>query len=151
MDRGPVRVLFVEDNDDHAELVIRSLQEHNVANRIVRVCDGEQALDYLMRRGAFADRTTSPRPDVILLDLRLPRMDGLEVLAAIKSVEGLRAIPVVVLTTSESESDIARAQSRHANAYVVKPLAFDKFVLLMRDLGYFWLAWNQPPALAHDD
>lgn len=138
-------ILFVEDNDDHAELVRRSLEDHRVANHIEHVSDGEQALDYLFRRGEFEDPEENPRPDVILLDLRLPKVDGLEVLKAIKGDDDLRRIPVVVLTTSEKESDIAKAYDRNANAYLVKPIDFDKFVDLMRDLGFFWLAWNKPP------
>lgn len=141
----PLRILFVEDNHDHAELVIRSLQEHRVANTITHVDNGEAALDYLQRRGQFADSADSPRPHVILLDLRLPRVDGLDVLAKIKADESLRRIPVVVLTTSEKESDIARAYDLNANAYLVKPIDFSKFVDLLRDLGFFWLAWNRPP------
>jgi CheY-like chemotaxis protein len=141
----PLRILFVEDNHDHAELVIRSMQSHRVANTITHLDNGEAALDYLKRRGDFADPSTSPRPHVVLLDLRLPRVDGLDVLAKIKADKTLRRIPVVVLTTSEKESDITRAYDLNANAYLVKPIDFSKFVDLMRDLGFFWLAWNRPP------
>lgn len=145
MTARPMRILLVEDNDDHAELVVRSLEDHHVANAISRVGDGEQALDFLHRRGRYDERT--PRPDLILLDLRLPRVDGLEVLDSIKSHEVLARIPVVILTTSQAEQDLARAYERKANAYVVKPVDFDKFVELMRDLGFFWLAWNQRPPI----
>ena len=139
----PMRILLVEDNDDHAELAIRSLEDHHVANAITRVTDGEQALDYLFRRGEFSDRSESP--DLVLLDLRLPRVDGLDVLREVKSDDVLAKMPVVILTTSEAEQDLARAYEYQANAYVVKPVDFDKFVQLMRDLGFFWLAWNQHP------
>lgn len=140
-----VTVLFVEDNDDHAELVLRSLEEYRVANHVVRVSDGAEALDYLFHRGAFSDPKTSPRPHVVLLDLRLPKVDGLEVLSRIKNDDSLRTIPVVILTTSDAEVDVARAHAHHANAYVVKPVDFSKFIDLMRDLGFFWLVWNRPP------
>lgn len=138
----PLEVLFVEDDDDHAELVVRSLEEHGIGNRLTRLVDGEAALDYLYRRGAYVDATV---PDVILLDLRLPRVDGLEVLRQLKADPELRRIPVVVLTTSEKDSDIARAYDLSANAYVVKPVDFSRFFDLIRDLGFFWLAWNRPP------
>ena len=140
----PLKILFVEDNDDHAELVMRSMEEHRVANHIFRVSDGEEALDFLFERGEYADEEVA-RPHVVLLDLRLPKVDGLEVLERIKQDEKLRKMPVVVLTTSEKESDIAKAYDLNANAYLVKPVDFEKFVDLMRDLGFFWLAWNKPP------
>lgn len=141
----PVTILFVEDNEDHAELVMRSLEEHRVTNNIRHVSDGAQALDYLFRRGDYASPKSSPRPDVVLLDLRLPKVDGLEVLRELKSSEELRRIPVVILTTSEAEADVARAYDMHANAYLVKPVGFDSFLDLMKDLGFFWLVWNKPP------
>lgn len=143
--RRPVTVLYVEDNEDHAVLAMRSLQEHQVENRICHVSDGEQALDFLFRRGDFSDEELSPRPDVVLLDLRLPRVDGLEVLREIKESENLHRIPVVILTTSEAETDIAKAYDLHANAYLVKPVGFSQFVDLMKDLGLFWLGWNKSP------
>lgn len=145
MSSKPLDILFVEDDDDHAELTMRSLADHRVANRIHRVADGEAALDYVLRRGAYSDPSTSPRPDVILLDLRLPRVDGLDVLRELKAHDRLKRIPVVVLTTSDKESDIARAYDLHVNAYLVKPVDFSKFLDLMRDLGFFWLVWNRPP------
>lgn len=143
----PLIILLVEDNPDHAELILRSFEEHRVANRIFHVQDGEAALDYLFRRGCYTDPKSSPRPHVILLDLRLPRIDGLEVLKEIKSSEELQQIPVVALTTSESEQDMAGAYRRHVNSYLVKPVDFDKFNRLMDDLGFYWLAWNRKPPL----
>lgn len=145
----PLRILFVEDDDDHAELVVRGLNEHRVAAVIRRVTDGESALDYLFHRGEFADPAASPRPDVVLLDLRLPRVDGLEVLRQIKADAELRRSPVVVLTTSDKEADIAGAYDVNANAYLVKPVDFAKFSQMMRDLGLFWLVWNQGPVAEH--
>jgi CheY-like chemotaxis protein len=141
----PLEILFIEDNEDHAELVRRNMSDHRVANEIRHVADGAAALDYLHRRGEYADPESSPRPHVVLLDLRLPKVDGLEVLRQIQEDEDLRRIPVVVLTTSEKETDIAKAYDYNANAYLVKPVDFSKFSDLLRDLGFFWLAWNKPP------
>src|SRR5215467_3981988 len=112
MDGEPILVMLVEDNVDHAELVIRTLEEHRVVNKVRHFLDGQSALDYLFRRGEFAGETTS-RPHVILLDLRLPRVDGIDVLKTIKEDEELKPIPVVVLTTSEAEKDVARAYYNH--------------------------------------
>jgi CheY-like chemotaxis protein len=145
MEGEPLVILLVEDNPDHTELIVRSLQDHRVANRIYHVPDGEAALDYLFRRGEYEDPEKSPRPHVILLDLRLPKVDGQEVLQAIKTTERLRRIPVVIVTTSEAERDVARAYDSHANSYLVKPVDFDKFTQLMDDLGFYWLGWNRHP------
>ncbi|OPX66762.1 MAG: transcriptional regulatory protein YedW [Methanoregulaceae archaeon PtaB.Bin056] len=141
----PLHILLVEDNEAHAELVIRGMRDQQVANRIHHVIDGEQALDYLFGRGAFADMKKNPCPNLILLDLRLPKIDGLEVLKIIKTTPKLLRIPVVVLTSSDAESDIARSYDYHANSYVVKPLEFKKFTQLMKDLGFYWLGWNTMP------
>lgn len=141
----PFIILLVEDNPAHAELVKRSLEGHPVANRIIHISDGETALDYLFRRGAFADPEKSPRPHIVLLDLRLPRVDGLEVLRGIRTSAELEKLPVIILTTSEAEIDAARAYKYHANSFLVKPLDFDKFVRLMEDLGFYWLKWNYYP------
>jgi CheY-like chemotaxis protein len=142
---GPFVILLVEDNPAHAELVKRSLEGHPVANRIIHITDGETALNYLFRREKFADPAASPRPHVVLLDLRLPRVDGLEVLREIRTSAELEKMPVVVLTTSEAEMDAAKAYEYHANSFLVKPLDFDKFLALMGDLGFYWLKWNYYP------
>jgi CheY-like chemotaxis protein len=113
---------------------------------MTRVVDGQEALDYLFRAGNYVEPDSSPRPDVVLLDLRLPKVDGLEVIKALKDSEDLRKIPIVVLTTSEAEQDVARAYVNHANSYVVKPVDFQKFRDLMNELGYYWLVWNTHPA-----
>lgn len=141
----PVVVLLVEDNPAHAELVIRSLEDHQVANEIHHVADGEAAMHYLRQEEAYADPDEAPRPDVILLDLRLPKLDGLDVLKQIKDNPALRQIPVVMLTTSKAESDIFEAYRHHVNSYLVKPINFDDFKSLMEDLGFYWLIWNQKP------
>jgi two-component system response regulator len=141
----PLHILLVEDNDAHAELVIRGMRDQQVANKIHLVTDGEQALDYLFMRGPYADPVKNPRPNFILLDLRLPRVDGLEVLKTIKTTPSLLRIPVVILTSSDAESDIAKSYDHHANSYIVKPLDFKTFTKLMKDLGFYWLGWNKKP------
>ena len=141
----PVSVLLVEDNISHAELVILSFEEHRIANRIYHVSDGEEALDYLFRRGDYADPAKSPKPHVILLDLRLPKIDGLEVLKEIKTTTELEKIPTVVFTTSSAAMDVAKAYEYHANSYLIKPVDFEKFNQLMDDIGFYWLAWNYHP------
>ena len=141
----PLRILLVEDNLDHAKIVKRSFEDHQVANDIAHVTDGQAAADYLFRRGQYSDPKKSPRPHVIVLDLRLPKLDGLEVLKRVKESEELRRVPVVVLTTSEAEQDVALAYDYHANSYLVKPLDFGKFTSLMKDLGFYWLGWNTRP------
>lgn len=139
-----ILIMLVEDNADHAELVIRTLESHHIPNRILHVSDGETALDYLLRRNNFSAPQTSPRPHIILLDLRLPRVDGLEVLRTIKQEgEELRNIPVVILTTSEAEKDLLRAYEYHVNSYLVKPVGYEDFNNLMHDLGGYWLGWNK--------
>jgi two-component system, response regulator len=141
----PLHILLVEDNEAHAELVIRGMRDQQVANKIHHVIDGEKALDYLFHRGAYADAGENPRPNLVLLDLRLPRVDGLEVLKTIKTTPDLLQIPVVVLTSSDAESDISKSYEYHANSYIVKPLDFKTFTKLMKDLGFYWLGWNAKP------
>jgi len=136
-------ILLVEDNDDHAELVLRTFDSLGETVTVRRLVDGEQALDYLLRRGAFTDPSSAPRPDLTLLDLRLPKVDGLEVLRQVKESEALRGMPIIVLTTSAAEADVAKAYHHHANAYLVKPIEFVEFNDLLRDLGLFWLMWNK--------
>jgi len=138
----PVLILLVEDNDDHAELVMRQMSDHRIANKVTRLIDGQEALEYLFRKGKFEDPEASPRPHVIFLDLRLPKVDGLEVLRSLKESDELRNIPVVVLTTSDRESDVAKAYLNHTNSYVVKPVDYQKFCDLMNDLGFYWMSWN---------
>jgi len=143
----PVFVMLVEDNADHAELVIRTLEDHRIANKIQHFADGQIALDYLLRRDQYANPESSPRPHLILLDLRLPRVDGLEVLRQIKEEDELKNIPVIILTTSEAEKDVARAYNNHVNSYLVKPVGFEEFSKLMNDLGFYWLGWNTHPRI----
>ena len=141
----PVIILLVEDDPAHAEIVRRNFVNFRMANQLMHVADGQEALDYLYRRGGFQDPDKSPRPNLILLDLRLPKVDGLEVLKTVKADAGLTGIPVVILTTSASEVDMVKAYGSRANSYLVKPVDFPQFLKLMDALGYYWLIWNQYP------
>ncbi len=145
IDGEPINILLVEDDDAHAEIVKRNFEASHVANKLIRVADGQAALDYLYREAEFSDPAKSPRPGIILLDLRLPKVDGLEVLKRIKEDPDLVRIPVVILTTSKAEEDMAKAYDAHANSFLVKPVDFAQFSTLMETFGYYWLAWNQCP------
>ena len=145
MNGEPVLVMLIEDNVDHAELVLRTLEEHRIANTVRHFLDGQSALDYLYRRGEFSELTDTERPHLVLLDLRLPGVDGMDVLQVIKEDPDLKSIPVVVLTTSEAEKDVAKAYYNHANSYLVKPVGFEDFKRLREDLGFYWLGWNTNP------
>ncbi len=139
----PLRILLVEDNPAHAEMVTRSFETNRIANTVFHVNDGEQALNYLYQRKNFEH--VNKKPHVVLLDLRLPKVDGLTVLKEIKTSEKLKTIPVVILTTSAAEVDVTKAYEHHANSYLVKPIDFDGFTKMMDELGYYWLAWNHKP------
>ena len=138
------RILIVEDDPKDVELTLTALEEYNLANEVVVTRDGEEALDYLYCRGNFTTRT-SDNPAVLLLDLKLPKVDGLEVLQQIKSDEKLRMIPVVVLTSSRQERDLVASYKYGVNAYVVKPVDFHEFVNAIKELGIFWAVINEPP------
>jgi CheY-like chemotaxis protein len=133
--------LLVEDDDDHATILIRTLRQNRISNTVDRVADGADALTYLRREGPYA---TKPRPDVVLLDLKLPGVDGHDVLATMKADPDLRAIPVVVLTTSDAEFDRTRAYDLHANSYLVKPVDFERFRQMANELSLYWGVWNEP-------
>jgi len=139
----PIEILLVEDNQEEAELTMSSLREGRVRNRIHWAEDGEEAMAFLHRQGSHA---RAPRPDLILLDLRLPRMSGHEVLEAIKQDPNLKRIPVVIMTASDDEKDILRAYDRHANCYVTKPVDIDKFMEVIRSIEDFWLTVVHLPA-----
>ena len=130
--------LVVEDNDDHAELIIYNLRKSDFVGEVVRVEDGEKALELLL--------SEKPLPDLILLDLKLPRLSGLEVLEKIKLHDRLKTIPVIMLTTSDSERDRATAYQMHANSYLIKPMDFKDFEAMLGDVGRYWVNWNQNPA-----
>lgn len=141
----PPSILLVEDNVAHAELVLRSFELYQTDIKILHLADGEAVLDYLFRRGPYADPRQSPRPRIILLDLRLPRLDGLQVLAEIKSFPDLKNIPVIVLSTSAAETDIIGAYEHRANSYLVKPTEFEDLIQLAKVIGAYWLEWNSYP------
>jgi CheY-like chemotaxis protein len=145
MSGKPLNILLVEDNPDHAELVRRNLESFQVANYLHHVEDGAAALDYIFGQGIYADRVQFPAPDLVLLDLRLPRVDGLEVLRLVKTHPTLHCTPIVVLTTSDAERDVAMAYEYHANSFVTKPVDFHRLSQLIKDLGFYWLAWNKKP------
>lgn len=138
------RILLVEDSPNDIELILAALEENRLANEVVVVRDGEEALDYLYRRGVFKLRMEG-NPVVILLDLKLPKVDGLEVLAQLKSDPVLKLIPVVVLTSSREEQDLLNSYNLGTNGYVVKPVDFHEFVNAIQQLGLFWAVINQPP------
>lgn len=141
----PITILLVEDNEDHAELVKRHLEEQEINHLIYHVTDGEAALDFLFHRGNYQDKIKAPRPQLILLDLRLPKIDGLSVLKEIKACDELKIIPTVILTSSESDTDICSAYSNHANSFLVKPMDFMDYAKLMQELGLYWLGCNTSP------
>jgi two-component system, response regulator len=138
-------ILLVEDNDDDAELTKRAFRQANIANPVFRVEDGVEALDYLLGRGKYATRDITNAPAVVLLDLNLPRLSGLEVLAALRSNELTKRQPVVVLTSSADEKDRLTAYHHHANSYVQKPVDYDRFVDAARQLGLYWTVLNMRP------
>jgi CheY-like chemotaxis protein len=141
----PVVILVVEDDPAHIEIIRRNFEASRLANRLISVEDGQAALDYLHRKGQYDDEAKFPMPNLILLDLRLPKIDGLEVLKRIKSDQKLSIIPVVILTTSSAEADMVKAYELKVNSYLVKPVDFIQFSRLMETFGYYWVAWNQYP------
>lgn len=138
-------ILLVEDNDDDAELTMMAFREAAIANPIVRIDDGVDALDYLFARGRHAERDPDDLPAIVLLDLKLPRLDGLEVLAALRENERTKRLPVVVLTSSTEDRDRMLAYERYANSYIKKPVDYDQFVTAARQLGLYWMVLNVPP------
>ena len=144
-DTEAVDILLVEDNPQDAELTTRALKKNNLANRLITVEDGAEALDFIFCRGKYATRNNGHSPKVILLDLKLPKVSGLDVLRALKQDEKTRAIPVVIVTSSREDPDIKTAYALGANSYVVKPVEFDAFAESVSSLGLYWLLVNQPP------
>lgn len=140
-----VEILIVEDNPSDAEMALRAFKKNNLTNKILVVEDGEEALDYLFSKGQYATKNKDSRPKIILLDLKLPKINGLEVLKEIKSHPETKIIPVIVLTSSKEESDIIESYQLGVNSYIVKPVDFEKFVEAVRDLGFYWLLLNQLP------
>jgi two-component system, response regulator len=138
------RILLAEDNAHDVELTLAALEEYNLANEVVVVRDGAEALDYLFNRGKFAGHANG-QPVVVLLDLKMPKVDGLEVLRRMKENENFRHIPVVMITSSREEQDLIRSYQLGVNAYVVKPVDFQKFVESIKQVGFFWAVINEPP------
>jgi two-component system, response regulator len=145
MDQMSKTILLVEDNPDDAKLTLRAFKRNNMLNPIVVARDGVEALDFLFARGAHAERAGKPPPTLIILDLKLPRLDGLGVLKAVRGDERTKLIPVVILTSSKEEQDLIQGYSLGANSYVRKPVDFAEFQEAVRILGIFWLMTNQPP------
>lgn len=138
-------ILLVEDNPDDAALTLRAFKKVNIANQVIVCSDGAEALDFLFGRNSYADRDPSIQPSVILLDLKLPKIDGLEVLQALRTSEHTRHLRVVVLTSSREEQDIIQSYDLGANSYIRKPVDFDKFLTAVGQLGLYWLLLNEPP------
>ncbi|MBU1355562.1 MAG: response regulator [Candidatus Edwardsbacteria bacterium] len=145
METKQVEILLVEDNQTDAELTMRALKKNNLANLVKWVKDGAEALDYLFAQGQYSDNKVNNPPKVILLDLRLPKVDGLEVLKKVKGDERTRLIPVVVLTSSKEERDIVESYKLGVNSYISKPVEFEEFVKKVGELGLYWVLLNQPP------
>jgi two-component system, response regulator len=139
MDNNVIEILLIEDNQDDAELTIRALKKYNLANNLLHLQDGEEALNFLF------SSNVNTIPKIILLDIKMPKVDGIEVLRKIKSDPYRKIIPVVVLTSSKEERDIIESYKLGVNAYIVKPVEFDKFVKAVSEIGFFWLLLNQPP------
>ncbi|MBI4620147.1 MAG: response regulator [Desulfobacterales bacterium] len=145
MNSEPVKMLLVEDNDDHVELTKRALRENGILNDIYVVKDGQEALDFLYHRGKYSDKTKAPRPGLILLDVKLPKIDGFEVLEKIKSDPDLKLIPVIMLTTSSRDEEIAKGYAGGANSYVTKPVDFNEFVNKIKSIRLYWVLVNKLP------
>lgn len=141
----PIEILFIEDNPHEAELTIRSLKKHNLANTLKHIDDGAEALDFIFATGVYADREFSPNPKLIILDLKLPKIDGLEILRKIKSDQRTQSIPVAVLTSSKEEKDIIESYKLGVNSYIVKPVNFESFSKAVAELGLYWIILNQGP------
>ncbi|MDP4029959.1 MAG: response regulator [Gallionella sp.] len=142
-----VEILLVEDNATDAELAMRTLKKNNLANNLVWVKDGAEALDFLFARGEYSGRSDCAPPRLVLLDLRLPKVDGMEVLRVIKDDARTRAIPVVVLTSSQEDRDVAESYKLGVNSYISKPVEFDAFARTVAELGMYWLLYNHPPVV----
>jgi CheY-like chemotaxis protein len=140
-----IEIILIEDNPHDAELVLRALKKHGLTNRLQLLQDGAEALDFIFATGAYADRDINHRPKLILLDLKLPKVDGLEILRRLKGDARTRSVPVVVMTSSQEEKDIVESYSLGVNSYIVKPVDFDKFVQSVSDLGLYWLLLNKVP------
>jgi two-component system, response regulator len=141
-----VEILLVEDNPDDAEMTIRALKKNHLANTIVHLKDGAEALEFIFAEGKYASRAVENMPKAILLDLKMPKVNGIEVLQKIKTDERTRTVPVIVLTSSKEDPDIKECYRLGVNSYVVKPVQFEKFIKAVTELGLYWMIINQPPS-----
>ncbi|MBD3225011.1 MAG: response regulator [Caldithrix sp.] len=145
-DRNEVEILIVEDNPNDAEMALRALKKNKISNKVLVIGDGEEALDYIFKRGKFAQKKSQHKPKIILLDLKLPKIDGLDVLKIIKNNPETGGIPVIVLTSSKEEADMIDSYRYGVNSYIIKPVDFDKFVDAVKEIGLYWLILNQQPS-----
>jgi two-component system, response regulator len=148
MDGKPIEILLVEDNDADAELALHALRKSQLANHIHRARDGEEALDFIFCRGQYSTRSFEDVPQLILLDLKLPKVDGLQVLQQVKAEPRTRAIPVIILTSSKEERDVAKSYLTGVNSYIQKPVSFSEFQNIVRQLGMYWLLLNAKPPIS---
>jgi two-component system response regulator len=145
MENSQVEILLVEDDIDDAEMTIHALRKNNLANRLTHMMDGEEALNFLFGKGKFTGRDINLKPRLILLDLKMPKVDGMEVLERVKSNSATKKIPVVILTSSKEDPDVDRCYELGANGYIVKPVEFEGFVKAVSELGMYWMLLNHPP------
>jgi two-component system response regulator len=145
MDNKIVDIVLIEDNPFEAELAIRSLKKYNFANNLLHIDDGAEALDFIYGRGKYVGEDLSRKPKLILLDIKLPKIDGIEILRQLKANEKTRTIPVVMLTSSQENQDIKKCYELGANSYIVKPVDFDSFAKAVAELGMYWMLLNNPP------
>jgi len=140
-----IEILLIEDNQDDADIIIRTLKKYNVGNNLVHLTDGADALDFLFAKGRFSERQVENKPKIVLLDLKMPKLDGIEVLRAIKENESTKSIPVIIMTASSEAKDIIESYQLGVNSYVVKPVSFLDFTKAVADLGFYWLLLNRLP------
>ena len=145
MENQEIQILLVEDNKSDAALTIRALKKHNLANNLIHLIDGAQAIDFIFCKGEYSDRNPDIKPKVIFLDIKMPKVNGLEVLRILKADENTKMIPVVMMTSSKEEKDIIESHKLGVNSYVVKPLGFENFSKTIAELGFYWLAVNNAP------
>lgn len=145
MENQEIQILLVEDNKSDAALTIRALKKHNLANNLIHLIDGAQAIDFIFGKGEYSGRNPDIKPKVIFLDIKMPKVNGLEVLRILKADESTRMIPVVIMTSSKEEKDIIESHQLGVNSYVVKPLGFENFSKTIAELGFYWLAVNNAP------
>ena len=145
MENKIVDIVLIEDNPFEAELAIRSLKKYNLANNVLHIDDGAEALDFIYERGKYEGQDLSRKPKLILLDIKLPKIDGIEILRQLKANEKTRTVPVVMLTSSQENQDIKKCYELGANSYIVKPVDFDYFAKAVADLGMYWMLLNNPP------